>query len=106
MPWQPRARLEAKQDRLGRFFYRAANQIEQDAPHAYNGLADIFFDRQQTDSALYYFGLAAATKPTDPNYDQDPQPGGLQLRGPAAQCRRAPEAVTAFHRYLSLEPGD
>jgi predicted Zn-dependent protease len=98
--------LEAKQTDSAEFFYHAANQIEQEAPHAYNGLAGIFFDRQQSDSAIHYFGLAAATNPTDPAYAKIRNRAAYNHAALLLNARRAPEAVTAFRRFLSLEPGD
>lgn len=97
---------EAKQADSAELFFRAAIRIDRQAPHAFNGLAGIMLDRQQNDSAITYFGLAAATTPSDPNY--------VKVRNRAAynhavlllNVRRAPEAIAAFHRYVGFEPSD
>lgn len=98
--------LEAKQTDSAMFYYHAANEVDSQAPHAYNGLAGIFYEQQRMDSAAYYFGRAAATNPTDANY--------VKIRNRAAYnhgvvllaAGRGGEAVSAFRRYLSVEPTD
>ena len=97
---------QQKNDDSAAVMYRAANSIHRDSPLAYINLADIFSQRQLTDSALYYFGQAAATEPTD----------GAQIRARNQAVfnqgvlllnnARAPEAVVAFRRYIRLEPED
>ncbi len=86
--------------------YHAANQIYRVSPLAYINLADIFSQRQQSDSALYYFGLAAATEPTDGAHvvarNQAVFNQGVML----LNLGRAPEAVVAFRRYIRLAPED
>ena len=98
--------LEAKQMDSALIFYRAANLIERGAPHGYNGLAAIFYDRQETDSAIHYFGLAAATEPTDPNYMKIRNKAAYNHAALLLNARRAQEAVVAFRRYVSIEPSD
>ncbi len=86
--------------------YRAANRISQAAPLAFTNMAEIFTAAKQNDSAITYFGKAAATEPTDPQQ--------LKLRNQTIfnyavllhSSGRSQDAVAAFARYLSLEPGD
>ncbi len=98
--------VEQKKADSAMVLYRAANQINRDAPHGFNGLAGLFYDAGQVDSAIAYFGLAAATNPTDPAY--------VKVRNKAAynqgvlllNSNRNAEAVAALQRYLSFEPTD
>lgn len=86
--------------------YRAANQISQEGPLSFANMAEIFSAAKQTDSAMAYFGKAAATEPTDPQQ--------VKLRNQTIfnhavlllNSGRARDAVEMFNRYLTLEPGD
>jgi tetratricopeptide (TPR) repeat protein len=86
--------------------YRAASSIYRDAPLAYVVMADIFNENKQADSALYYFGLGAATDPTDPNQKKTRDQAAYNYGVLLLQAGRGQEAVAAFHRYLSLQPDD
>ncbi|HXI22139.1 MAG TPA: tetratricopeptide repeat protein [Gemmatimonadales bacterium] len=97
---------QAQQDDSALVMFRAANDIERSQPLAFVSIADIFNTQNQPDSALRYFGLAAATAPTDTNQ--------VKLRNQAVfnygvlllNSGKAPEAVAQFRRYLTLSPGD
>ena len=86
--------------------YRAALAINREAPHGFNGLAGIFYDAGQTDSAIAYFSLAAATNPTDPAYVKVRNKAAFNAAVLLVNARRFAEAVPAFQRYLSFEPDD
>ncbi|MBK8004041.1 MAG: tetratricopeptide repeat protein [Gemmatimonadetes bacterium] len=86
--------------------FRAANRLSQKEPNAFYGMGVIFSQQQQTDSALYYFGKAAATSPTDSNQVKTRNQalfnsGVLQL-----QAGKAQDAVATFRKYVALEPAD
>jgi len=98
--------VEQKKTDSAMVLYRAADQINREAPHGFNGLAGLFYDAGQVDSAIVYFGLAAATNPTDASY--------VKVRNKAAynqgvlllNSNRNAEAVAALQRYLAFEPTD
>jgi tetratricopeptide (TPR) repeat protein len=97
---------QSKQDDSALVLYRAANSIYRDAPLALVNMADMFSLKKQNDSAAYYFGLAAATQPTDA--------AQVKLRDQAAfnhgvlllNAGKPQEALTAFRRYVALQPDD
>lgn len=86
--------------------YRAANRMSSKEPNAYYNMAAIFGQQGQTDSALAYFGKAAATTPTDANQMKTRNQalynlGVLQLNG-----GRSADAVASFRQYVAAEPSD
>lgn len=97
---------QSKQDDSAMVFYRAANGIFQDSPLAYVNMADMFSAAGQNDSALAYFGRAAQTQPTDDAMiklrDQAVFNSGVLL----VNGGKPREAITALHRYLTLQPAD
>lgn len=85
---------------------RAADVIYRALPLGYTSMADIFTSAGQNDSAMVYYGKAAATQPTDTvqakirnqamfNY------GVLQLN-----AGRHADAIVTFQSYLKLVPDD
>ncbi len=97
---------QQKDDDSALVMYRASNTIHRDSPLAYLNLADIFGQRQQTDSALHYFGRAAATEPTDASQIRARNQAVFNQGVLLLNNGRAPEAVVAFRRYVRLEPDD
>jgi tetratricopeptide (TPR) repeat protein len=97
---------QANQNDSAMVMYRAANLIFSEGPLSYVNMADIFNAAGQTDSALYYFGRAAATEPTDPQQ--------VKLRDQAAfnhgvlllNSGQAANAIPVFRRYLTFQPDD
>ena len=86
--------------------FRAANRMSEKEPNAFYAMGVIFSQRQQNDSALHYFGRAAATMPSDSNQVKTRNQalfnsGVLQL-----QAGRAQDAVSTFRKYVALEPAD
>jgi tetratricopeptide (TPR) repeat protein len=88
--------------------YRQAGMILRKSAIPYYQAANVFNDKQQTDSAAVYFGkaVAAAANATDTTevnirnrsaFNQ----GALLLNG-----RKYPEAVKAFEQYLQWMPND
>ena len=98
--------MEQKQTDSAVVLYRAANQINQDAPHGFNGLAGIFYDAGKVDSAIVYFGKSAATNPTDPTYIKVRNKAAFNVAVLLLNNNRPAESVAAFQRYLAIEPGD
>jgi len=97
---------KAEQNDSAMVMLRAADIIYRELPLGYITMADIFTATGQNDSALVYFGKAAATQPTDTiqvkirnqalfNY------GVLQLN-----AGRHADAVATFQSYLKLAPDD
>jgi tetratricopeptide (TPR) repeat protein len=97
---------KAEQDDSAMVMLRAADIIYRDLPLGYTTMADIFTSAGQSDSALVYYGKAAATQPTDTvqvkirnqalfNY------GVLQLN-----AGRHADAIGTFESYLKLVPDD
>lgn len=97
---------EAKQQDSAGYFFHQAILIDRDAPHAFSGLAGIMLDNKQTDSAIAYFGMAAATNPTDSNYVKVRNRAAYNYAALLLNSQRNQEAIAAFHRYLSFEPTD
>jgi len=95
-----------QQDDSAMALFSAASSIYRGAPLADINVAEIYTARNQPDSAVVYFGKAAATEPTDT--------AQVKLRNQAAfnygalllNSKRYQEAVTAFHRYLGFVPDD
>lgn len=98
--------VEQKNTDSAMVLYRAANQINREAPHGFNGLAGLFYDAGQVDSAIAYFGMAAATNPTDPAYVKVRNKAGYNAAVLLLNNNRHAEAVAAFRRYLAFEPTD
>jgi tetratricopeptide (TPR) repeat protein len=86
--------------------YRAANLIFEGGTLSYINMADIFNSANQPDSAIYYFGRAAQTEPTEASQvkmrDQAAYNYGVLL----LNAGRAPEAVAAFRGYVARRPDD
>lgn len=97
---------QAKQDDSAMVMLRAANSIHHTLPLAYVVLGELFNDQQKADSALVYFGKAAATEPTEPAQVKARNQAAFNYGALLMNAGRAPEAVAAFHRYLKLEPND
>jgi tetratricopeptide (TPR) repeat protein len=98
--------VEQKNTDSATVLYRAANQINREAPHGFNGLAGLFYDAGKMDSAIAYFNLAAATTPTDPTYVKVRNKAAYNAAVLLLNGNRYPEAVAAFRRYLGFEPSD
>ncbi len=98
--------VEQKKADSAMVLYRAADLINREAPHGFNGLAGLFYDAGQVDSAIYYFGLAAATNPTDPAYVRVRNKAAYNAGVLLLNSNRNAEAVAAFQRYLVFEPTD
>ncbi len=97
---------EAKQTDSAAYFFHQAILMDQQTPHAFNGLAGIMLDNKQMDSAIVYFGKAAATTPTDPSYVKVRNRAAYNYAVLLLNAARGTEAVAAFHRYLGFEPTD
>lgn len=97
---------QAQQADSAMLMFRAANQIYTALPLAFVSLADLENTAGHKDSALYYFGRAAATEPTDTVQQKLRNQalfnhGVLLLNG-----GQATEAIADFRRYLSIQPND
>jgi tetratricopeptide (TPR) repeat protein len=97
---------KASQEDSSLVMYRAANQILTTLPMAHILIAETFNDRQNMDSALVYFGKAAATEPTDANQIKFRNQASFNYGVMLLEAKRPADAVTAFHRFLSFEPND
>jgi tetratricopeptide (TPR) repeat protein len=97
---------QAKQDDSALVMFRTANVIDQNLPLAFVFLADLFNDRQQADSSLYYFGRGAATEPTDANMVKARNQAAFNYGVLLLNAGRSKEAVTALQRYRALQPDD
>ena len=86
--------------------YRAANLISQDAPLSYASMAEVFNGAKQTDSAIIYFGKAAATEPTDPQQIKLRDQAGFNYAVLLLNAGRSRESVDAFRKYLAAVPDD
>ncbi|TFH66995.1 MAG: tetratricopeptide repeat protein [Gemmatimonadales bacterium] len=97
---------KSEQDDSAMVMLRAADIIYRELPLGYTSMADIFTSSGQNDSAIVYYGKAAATQPTDTvqvkirnqalyNY------GVLQLN-----AGRHADAIGTFQSYLKLVPDD
>jgi tetratricopeptide (TPR) repeat protein len=86
--------------------FRAANQILPTMPMAHILLAESFTDRQQGDSAMVYFGRAAATKPTEPTQVKIRNQAAFNYGVMLLDANKPTEAIAAFRNYLSYEPND
>ena len=98
--------LQAKQDDSVLILSRAANQIERNQPLTSYYMAAVFDGRNEADSALTYFGMAAATQPTDPTMVKQRDNAAYRYARALLQAGRNAEAVTAFRRYSALAPND
>jgi tetratricopeptide (TPR) repeat protein len=98
--------VEQKNTDSAMVLYRAANQINREAPHGFNGMASLFYDAGKVDSAIAYFTLAAATNPTDPAFVKVRNKAGYNAAVLLLNSNRYAEAVAAFRRYLGFEPSD
>jgi tetratricopeptide (TPR) repeat protein len=85
---------------------KAANRVETSLPMAHILLAEVYSDKKQTDSAMAYFGKAAATDPTDPNQQKYRNQAAFNYGVMLLDANRPAEAITAFRRYLTFEPND
>jgi len=97
---------QAKQDDSALVMFRAANVIDQNLPLAFVFMGDLFNDRNQADSALYYFGRGAATEPTDANMVKARNQAAFNYGVLLLNAGRGKEAVTALQRYRALQPED
>lgn len=97
---------QAGQDDSAMVMFRAANQIHRSLPLSFLSMADVFNGQKQNDSALVYFGLAAATEPSDTNQVKYRNQAAYNYGALLLNAQRAEEAVKAFRRYVQLEPGD
>jgi len=97
---------QQKNDDSALVMYQAADRIHRESPLGYINQADIFDQRKQTDSALYYYSRAAATEPTDPAMVRARNRAVFNHGVLLLNNGRAQEAVVAFRRYLRLEPED
>ena len=86
--------------------YRAANRILPSLPNGYILMAETFSDQKHADSALVYFGKAAATEPTEPNAIKARNQAAFNYGVLLLEANRPADAVTAFRRYLTFEPND
>lgn len=86
--------------------YRAANDIHRESPLAFITGAEIFSQRKQIDSALYYYARASATEPTDTLQIKARNQAVFNEGVLLLNNGRAAEAVVAFRRFTALEPGD
>lgn len=97
---------QQKNDDSAMVMYRAANDILRVSPLAYISQAEIFGGRQETDSALHYYSLAAATEPTDPAQVKDRNQAVFNHGVLLLNDGKAAEALVAFRRFRTLEPDD
>jgi tetratricopeptide (TPR) repeat protein len=86
--------------------YRGANLISQEGPLSYANMAEMFSTAKQTDSAVYYFGKAAATTPTDPQQIKLRDQASFNYAVLLLTAGKAREAVDAFRNYLVAVPDD
>lgn len=98
--------MEQKNTDSAVVLYRAANRINPDAPHGFNGLAAIFYDAGQIDSAISYFSQSAATNPTDPAYIKVRNKAAFNTGVLLLNNNRPADAAKALRRYLGFEPDD
>ena len=98
--------LQAKQDDSVLVMGRAANQIERLQPVAFYYMGAVFDSRSQSDSALAYFGRAAATQPTDPAMVKQRDNSTYRYAKALLEAGRGAEAAAAFRRYATLVPDD
>jgi len=97
---------QAGQDDSAMVMFRAANQIHRGLPLSFLSMADVFNAQKQNDSALVYFGLAAATEPSDTHQVKYRNQAAYNYAALLLNAQRTEEAVKAFRRYVQLEPGD
>jgi tetratricopeptide (TPR) repeat protein len=89
--------------------YRQANSIYRASPLGFYRAASIWNDKGQPDSAAYYFGLAAASVPSDATDTTDVKyrnnsafsQGVLLLNG-----KKYDQAAPVFEQYLKWVPND
>jgi tetratricopeptide (TPR) repeat protein len=98
--------LQAKQDDSALVMSRAANVIERIQPAGFYYMGAIFDGRDQLDSALVYFGLAAATQPTEAMMIKQRDNAIYRYARALLQAGRGAEAATAFRRYITVAPDD
>lgn len=98
--------LQAKQDDSVLTLARAANQIERIQPVAFFYMGAVFDGRGQADSALVYFGRAAATQPTEPAMVKQRDNSIYRHAKALLDAGRAAEAAAAFRRYVAAKPED
>jgi Flp pilus assembly protein TadD len=97
---------QSQQNDSALILYRAGNQLYQEGPVSFANMADIFAAANQTDSAIYYFGRAAQTEPTDAAQIKLRDQAVFNYGALLVNSGRAPEAVIALQRYLTLNPDD
>lgn len=85
---------------------KAANRIETSLPMAHILLAEAYSDQKNTDSAMAYFGKAAATNPTDANQQKFRNQAAFNYGVMLLDANRPADAVNSFRRFLSFEPDD
>lgn len=86
--------------------YRAANRVLPSLPNGFILMAETFSDQKKADSALAYFGKAAATEPTEPNAIKARNQAAFNYGVLLLEANKPTDAITAFHRYLTFEPND
>lgn len=97
---------QAKQNDSAMAVFRAANVMDNTLPLAFVFMADLFNEIGNPDSSLYYFGLGAATEPTDPNMVKARNQAAFNYGVLLLNAGKAKEAVTALQRYRTLQPDD
>ena len=98
--------LQNKQEDSAVVMYSAANIIYRGAPLAYVNLAQIYNSRAKADSAIYYFGLAAATEPSDTSQIKVRNQSMFNQGVLLYQANRNEEAIPVFEKYLVIVPTD
>ena len=97
---------QSKQEDSAVVMYRAANLISSANPLAYVNLAELFDATGQADSSLAYYGRAAATQPNDTNQVKVRNQAAFNYGVLLLKAGRAPDAVAAFRRSVTLDPED
>jgi tetratricopeptide (TPR) repeat protein len=88
--------------------YRQAGMILHKSAIPYYQAANVFNDKQQTDSAAAYFGkaVAAAANATDTTEVNIRNRSAFNQGALLLNARKYPEAVKAFEQYLQWVPND
>jgi tetratricopeptide (TPR) repeat protein len=97
---------QAKQNDSALIMFRAANRLDSTLPLANVFLADLFNEEGQQDSALVYFGKAAASDTKDANMAKARDQAAFNYGVMLLNSKRPKDAVTALQRYRSLQPDD
>lgn len=97
---------QAKQNDSAMIMFRAANRLDASLPLANVFLADLFNELGQQDSALVYFGKAAASDTKDANMAKARDQAAFNYGVLLLNAKRPKDAVAALQRYRSLQPDD